>query len=123
MGTIVIYGNSDDLVEFEGVAAARDMRGADVHGQDSDNYPEAGAQSAEFPVYIKPSEYAGFIVCRQLVVQAYYREGWGFVVSYSDEGASRPDWPIRVMPDPDCEYSTRVEIDCPFDETEVLRTK
>ena len=123
MKTIAIYGASDDLVEFEGVKYARDTRGADVHEQEDDSYPEGprGSETAEFPADLGHGE---FLICDCITVVAHCVRGrWNFEVGYPSRGGYSPEWPIRVMPSPDVSYSARVEIDCPSDETEVLRVK
>jgi hypothetical protein len=93
MQTAVFYGASDDLVEIEGV------KGAD-----------------EFNVYDTPRD-ATFNLGDRIRIQARYDGSWTFVVDPIGDGPL-PDWPIRTSQQPDVDYSTRLEIDCP-DETAV----
>jgi hypothetical protein len=93
MATAIFYGASDDLIEVEGVKGADEFTALD---------------SPKGPV-------GSFVLGEQIRVRAYYdRHGlWSFAVSQVADGVSLPNWPIRISQQPDCDYSTRLEIDCP----------
>ena len=123
MSIIRIYGASDDLVEFEGVQHALDK--TDDHGQDSDNYPEASDDMAEFPVYLENTkDSAEFIIGNQLIVRARYSRlgSWTFEIDYTDEVDGRPNWSVIVRPSEEVKYSSEVTIDCDLEEITVVRT-
>lgn len=97
MRTAVFYGASDDLIEVEGVKGADEFPTADMNG---------------------PAGLAGsFVLGGRLRIRAFYDRHavWGFSVSQVEDGVALPDWPIRISQQPDCDYSTRLEIDCPDD--------
>ena len=80
---LVIYGASDDLVEFEGPCRAFDKSGD--HGQDHDGYPQGGPNAAEFPVDGRqPWE---FVIEDRLHVLVFYTSTgeWAFA-PYFPEG-------------------------------------
>lgn len=78
MAELIIYGASDDLVEFEGVF--------------SEEYSGIGAEGK--PLYFEVTDTAdeGY-----LVAAIYGRRGcWTFAAGLLDEGMNLPDWDLRV---------------------------
>ena len=96
MRTAIFYGASDDLIEVEGVKGADEFTAA----------------------FDGPAGLAGsFVLGGKIRIRAFYDHHavWAFSVSQVEDGVLLPDWPIRLRQQPDCDYSARVEIDCPDD--------
>lgn len=89
---LFIYGASDDLVEFVALEGefyyAIDLTN---HGQDKDDYPEAGKKAAEYPVYPAYGTPVTFTIGDVLKVQAIYDGTWSFAVGMVEEGMY-PRW-------------------------------
>ena len=104
MRTVSFYGASDDLIEVDGIPGADEFAALDQS-------PEGMAGS--------------FVVGGKIRVRAYYdqRGVWGFSVSQVTDAVPLPDWPIRISQQSDCDYSTRVEIDCPDDATVIQEAR
>ena len=78
MAELIVYGASDDLVEFEGVF--------------SEEYSGIGAENK--PLYFEVTDLAdeGY-----LIAAIYGRHGlWSFSAGLLDDGMLLPDWGLRI---------------------------
>lgn len=98
MKTLIMYGASDDLIEFEGIP------GADG-----------------FPAYSDSDLKDSFIVGGVLKIYAIYDGCWHFSIGPVDEDILLPEWPIRYKMHENG-YSVQIEIDVP-DNTALFRVK
>jgi len=96
MKTLTMYGQSDDLMEFDGLEGTDEFNPSNSHENIMGTF-EVTSQS----------DWAG------LKISVIYDGCWSFAIGLRDEETNFPNWPIRISRKH--EYSMLVEIDVPDD--------
>lgn len=103
MKTAIFYGESDDLIEVEGVDGEDEFGAFNAVGDDAVHgiFKLVGADG-------------------HLRIYALYDACWSFAVAQVDDGDLLPQWPIRITQRHT--YSTQLAIDVP-DDVKLIREK
>ena len=137
MTMMVIYGYSDDLVEFEGVLSATDET-LDPSDYYADEFESAKnvmgpGDGAEFNVILRDDELAVFQIgpdpgeefaygCTQtILLEARYDGRWSFAPAQLDYTNKFPDWDVAISQSEESDNSTKVTILLPEDKAHVKR--
>ena len=137
MKKMVIYGASDDLVEFEGVVSAIDdtLDPSDYYADEFESAknvmgPDDGAEFnvilndddvAVFYVGAYPGPELGYGITKALIIEARYDGRWSFMPAKIDSDNRYPDWKTTISQHEDVIYSTKVTIWLPREYAHVKR--